>query len=67
MRIAGELAEAGADALFVSIIPHNREVLAFAHRRGYDTLNTVELRKESKGERPRRGDVMMFGLRWQTL
>jgi GNAT superfamily N-acetyltransferase len=39
--------QAGADVLFVSVVPHNRRVLALAHRRGYDTLNTVELRGEA--------------------
>ena len=59
--------EAGADALFISIVPHNRRMLAFAHRRGYDTLNTVELRKELTGERPRRGRVQLFDLEFMII
>ena len=32
--------------IHISIVPQNRGMLAFAHQRGYDTLNTVELRKD---------------------
>jgi GNAT superfamily N-acetyltransferase len=53
---------AGADAFFISVLPHNREMLAFAHRWGYDTLNTLELRKEMGPERPRRSRVTLFDL-----
>jgi GNAT superfamily N-acetyltransferase len=59
--------QAGADALFVSVVPHNRRVLALAHRRGYDTLNTVELRKELGGERGRRGRVTFLGLEFKII
>lgn len=66
-EVERRVVEAGADAFFISVIPHNRRMLAFAHGHGYDTLNTVELRKELRGERPRRGRVKMFGLEWKTM
>jgi hypothetical protein len=59
--------EAGGDALFVSIVPHNQQMLAFAHHRGYDTLNTVELRKELRGDRPRRGRLALLGLQFKVI
>jgi hypothetical protein len=59
--------EAGADALFVSIILHNKDMLALALRCGYDTLNTIELRKQLLGERPRRGRAEVLGLEWKVI
>jgi len=59
--------EAGADAFFISVLPHNRRMLAFAHQRGYDTLNTVELRKELTGARPRRSRVTLLGLEFKVI
>jgi GNAT superfamily N-acetyltransferase len=53
---------AGADAFFVSVLPHNRGMLGFAHRRGYDTLNSLELRKELGKGRPRRSEVALFDM-----
>jgi GNAT superfamily N-acetyltransferase len=58
---------AGADAFFISVVPHNREMLAFAHCRGYDTLNTLELRKELGEERPRRSRVTLFDLDFSII
>ncbi len=63
----GQVRAAGADAFFISVVPHNREMLAFAHRRGYDTLNTLELRKELAGERPRRSRVGLFELEFWVI
>jgi GNAT superfamily N-acetyltransferase len=59
--------EAGADAFFISVVPHNGRMLAFAHRRGYDTLNTLELRKELGGEKPRRGELTLFDLEFNLI
>jgi GNAT superfamily N-acetyltransferase len=59
--------EAGGDAFFVSIIPHNQQMLAFACRRGYDTVNTVELHKELRGDQPRRGQVDFLGLELKVI
>lgn len=59
--------EAGGDAFFVSIIPHNQQMLAFAYRRGYDTLNTVGLRKELRGDQPRRGQVALLGMQFRVI
>jgi len=59
--------EAGADAFFISVVPHNQHMLAFAYRRGYDTLNTQELRKELQEERPRRGQVTLLGLEFKLI
>jgi GNAT superfamily N-acetyltransferase len=59
--------EAGGDAFFVSIIPHNQQMLAFAYRRGYETLNTVELRKELRAEQPRRGQLELLGLQFKVI
>ncbi|MBN1661541.1 MAG: hypothetical protein JXA93_24320 [Anaerolineae bacterium] len=56
-----------ADAFFISIVPHNRSMLAFAHKRGYDTLNTIELRKELAGEQPHRGRTDLFGIEFKIL
>jgi GNAT superfamily N-acetyltransferase len=59
--------ENGADAIFIAIVPHNQHMLDFAHRRGYDTLNTIELRKELAEERPRRDQVTLFGLEFRII
>lgn len=59
--------DAGADALFISVIPHNRDALAFVHCRGYDTLNTIELRKELRGKRLRRSQATLFGLQFKLI
>jgi GNAT superfamily N-acetyltransferase len=66
-EVERQVREAGADVFFVSVVPHNRHMLAFAHRRGYDTLNTVELRKELAGGQPRRGQVVLFDLEFQVI
>jgi ribosomal protein S18 acetylase RimI-like enzyme len=66
-EIERQVREAGADAFFISVVPHNRPMLAFAHRRGYDTLNTVELRKELAGGQPRRGQVALFDLEFKVI
>jgi hypothetical protein len=42
-------------------------MLNFAHQRGYDTLNTIELRKELKEKRPRRDRVTLFGLEFWII
>ncbi len=61
------VSEAGADALFISVVPQNRNMLAFACTHGYDTLNTVELRKELAGEGRRRDTVTLFGLEFKII
>jgi GNAT superfamily N-acetyltransferase len=66
-EVERQVREAGADAFFISVVPQNRHMLAFAHRRGYDTLNTVELRKELAGEPPRRGQVALFDLKFKVI
>jgi GNAT superfamily N-acetyltransferase len=66
-EVERQVREAGADAFFVSVVPHNRHMLAFAHRRGYDTLNTVELRKELARGQPRRGEVALFDLEFKVI
>jgi hypothetical protein len=42
-------------------------MLGFAHRRGYDTLNMMELRKELEGKRPRQDQVTLFGLEFRII
>jgi GNAT superfamily N-acetyltransferase len=66
-EVERQVREAGADAFFISVVPQNRHMLAFAHRRGYDTLNTVELRKELAGEKPRRRQVALFDLEFKVI
>jgi GNAT superfamily N-acetyltransferase len=66
-EVERQVREAGADAFFISVVPHNHHMLAFAHRRGYDTLNTVELRKELAEGQPRRGQVVLFGLELKII
>jgi GNAT superfamily N-acetyltransferase len=62
-----QVREAGADAFFISVIPHNQHMLEFAYQRGYDTLNTIELRKELAEKQPRRGEVTLFGLHLKVI
>lgn len=38
----------GALFLFISIVPNNQKMLSWAIKQGYDTLNTLELKKELK-------------------
>lgn len=64
-EVERRVAEGGA--FLISVIPQNRQMLAYARRHGYDTVNIVELRKELLGERPRRGRVKLTGLVWKTL
>ena len=59
--------QAGGEALFVSILPQNRSMLRFAFQRGYDTLNTVELRKDLTARRAKRGRISLFGLHFRVL
>lgn len=66
-EVERRVAEAGVDAFFISTVPHNRQMLAYALCQGHDTLNTVELCKGLRGERPRRGRVKLFGLQWKML
>jgi len=66
-EVEGQVRQAGGDALFISIVPHNQPMLGFARRRGYDTLNTIELRKELAGEQPRRGRVTLLGLEFRVI
>lgn len=57
----------GGDALFISIVPHNRQMLAYAYEHGYDTLNTIELRKDLKERHSRREKVKLFGLEFKII
>jgi GNAT superfamily N-acetyltransferase len=66
-EVERRVGQAGADAFFISLVPHNQRMLAFAYRRGYDTLNTVELRKELKGDQPRRGQATLLGLQFKLI
>jgi GNAT superfamily N-acetyltransferase len=59
--------QAGGKALFVSILPHNHQMLTFALRRGYDTLNTLELRKELTDGQARRSQVSLLDLEFKII
>lgn len=62
-----EVIDWGGDALFISIVPHNWQTLAFAYEHGYDTLNTLELRKDLKYGSTRRDGVELFGLEFNII
>ena len=66
-EVERKVQQAGSDALFISIIPQNRRMLAFSVRHGYDTLNTVELRKELGNEQSRRKTITLFGLKFKII
>jgi hypothetical protein len=55
------------EALFISILPHNRQMLTFALGRGYDTLNTMELRKELAGEPTQRSRISFLDLEFRMI
>jgi hypothetical protein len=42
-------------------------MIRFAHGRGYDTLNTLELRKDLAGERPRRARISLLDLEFKLI
>ena len=56
--------EHGGNAVYLSVVPTNRKMFEFIFRRGYDTLNTVELCKEFDPEKAarRRSEMEFFGL-----
>jgi len=66
-EVERQVRAAGGRAFFVNIVPQNRRMLAFVHRQGYDTLNTLELRKDLAEARSRRGQVRIFGIDFHII
>ena len=56
--------EHGGDAVYLSVVPANRRMFEFIFKRGYDTLNTVELCKDfdPKKAAKRRSEMEFLGL-----
>lgn len=44
----------GSDTSYNWVHPNNEPIIRFLQRRGYDTLNLVELRRPRPGEKPSR-------------
>jgi GNAT superfamily N-acetyltransferase len=60
------LLEQGQDLACISLTPHNLGMIQLARAQGYDTLNTIELRKDLERREPEpRGEVEALGLRWR--
>jgi len=43
----------GEDTLYNYVHPNNDAMIAFLHRKGYDVLNLIEIRRKHEGEEPR--------------
>ncbi|MCK5119803.1 MAG: GNAT family N-acetyltransferase [Candidatus Latescibacteria bacterium] len=56
--------EHGGNAVYLSVVPANRGMFGFIFKRGYDTLNTVELCKDFDPEKAarRRSEMEFLGL-----
>lgn len=55
--------EAGESNLFVSVVARNPQALGFFAKRGYNILNTVELRTPFPDERVTRKPIDLLGVR----
>ena len=55
--------EHGGNAVYLSVVPANRRMFEFIFKRGYDTLNTVELCREFDPEKAaeRRSEMEFLG------
>ncbi len=60
--------EHGGDAVYLSVVPANRRMFEFIFKRGYDTLNTVELCKDfdPKKAAKRRSEMTFLGLMFKV-
>ncbi len=56
---------AGETNLYLSVIPRNIDAVRFFVRRGYDTINTMELRTEVPEEKVQRKALHFLGLQFQ--
>ncbi len=57
--------DAGESNLYLSLLPRNTVALRFFVRNGYNTINTIELRKPLSDERVQRTPLLLLGLKFQ--
>jgi ribosomal protein S18 acetylase RimI-like enzyme len=57
--------DAGESNLYLSLLPRNTVALRFFVRNGYNTINTIELRKPLAEERVQRTSILLLGLKFQ--
>jgi ribosomal protein S18 acetylase RimI-like enzyme len=57
--------EAGETNLYLSVIPRNIDAVRFFVRRGYDIINTLELRTEAPEEKMPRKPLHFLGLQFR--
>jgi GNAT superfamily N-acetyltransferase len=63
--VEDEIKKAGETNLYLSIVPRNIEALRFFVRRGYNILNTIELRAEWPQEKVQRKPIHFLGLQFR--
>ena len=56
---------AGETNLYLSVIPRNTDAVRFFVRRGYDVINTIELRTNVTDDRVQRSPTMFLGLQFR--
>ena len=66
-EVEQQVKQAGGDAIFISIVPQNQNMLIIALQLGYDTLNTVELRKDLAGHAAHRKQITYNDLNFNVL
>ncbi len=57
--------EAGKTNLYLSVVPRNIDAIRFFVRRGYDIINTLELRTEVSKEKIQRTPLHFLGLQFR--
>jgi ribosomal protein S18 acetylase RimI-like enzyme len=57
--------KAGESNLYLSVIPRNIDAIRFFVRRGYDIINTMELRTQSSEEKVQRKPLHFLGLQFR--
>ena len=55
----------GKTNLYLSVVPRNIEAVRFFVRRGYDVINTIELRTNVTEDRVQRSPTMFLGLQFR--
>ncbi|MFX0169747.1 MAG: GNAT family N-acetyltransferase [Candidatus Hodarchaeota archaeon] len=56
---------AGQSNLYLSVVPRNVDALRFFVRRGYDIINTIELRANVTEDRVQRTPTLLLGLQFR--
>ena len=54
----------GETNLYLSVVPRNIDAIRFFVRRGYDVINTIELRTKVTDDRVQRSPTMFLGLQF---